>query len=90
MLRTCTVLLWPFHEQLTASAHVILFVVYPKQQTLACFDSQVGERTEHARTLIMDVIRTLLGLSSTDVWTHYNVECPQQQRMFNVWNHFVA
>lgn len=78
MLRSCTVLLWPFHEKLTIDAHTILFAVYPKQKTLVCFDSQSGPRTDTSRRLIMEVIRTLLQLPSTEIWTQYNVNCPQQ------------
>jgi hypothetical protein len=80
MLRVKTVVLWPFFERLEIDAHVILFVVYPKQKTLVCFDSLIGDgkSATSLRVLVLNVIRNVLQLDSTNDWTDYNVTCPQQ------------
>jgi hypothetical protein len=80
MLRVKTVVLWPFFERLKSDAHVILFVVYPKQKTLVCFDSLIGDgkSATSLRVLVLNIIRNVLQLSSTNDWTDYNITWPQQ------------
>ena len=74
-------LLWPYCEILPSetASHFLLHVVYPKQKTIITLDSSKGERTDPSRELILRVIAVALELESTDDWTSYLVNSPQQR-----------
>jgi hypothetical protein len=75
------VLLWPYNEIMPSgtTTHFLLHVVYPKQKTLITMDSAKGERSDNARKVILCVIAAALELESTNDWTDYLVDTPQQK-----------